>query len=272
MKRSSYFILIGFALIVGAVWWWLQRPVPTALPIEATAENQPQRIDSAKPTEEADPPESQVFADQPTADTAGSDTANSNCLSLSGLSFEDQHPIMIDEAERLAPILVIGPQAEAYRNQTSEQLESLALGGDSLAMAVLGAAEIVKAFGDGTSDAVDWLKGSGGRGMRDRDAHTAQQIDALDRAAYWLHESALHGRLSALHGYSQVISARFGDAGELGWISDEQLELFPSLRRRAGPRRIYTALMFELEPELQKGVIGAAIGKEITQREPGEEN
>ncbi len=254
MKLSSYLVLILLSAILAAAWWL--RHTSENHVVATIDRNSETPIVQSAPQNPVERPT--ITSGEQTSDTQQSEAARQDCENASLERYGESHPIMLDELERLAPVLVAGPALEAYRHQSSDQLLRLANSGDSMAMAVLGALEYMKINDRGDANAVDLLETfklfEGSYVPPDRQSE--EHIDALDRAAFWFEESALHGRVGALNFYSQVLVQRFGGAKELGWISAEQLEKDPDLENLAHPMNVYTSVAHAAEPELQRGLSG----------------
>lgn len=85
-----------------------------------------------------------------------------------------------------------GTALTAYENLGEDSLQSFANQGDSAAMVVLGAMQVMRA--------IDWLSG---KNLIDdvnigTDELSGTASLALNEAAYWFYEAASHGRVMAL--------------------------------------------------------------------------
>ncbi|MEM7277933.1 MAG: hypothetical protein AAF385_07390 [Pseudomonadota bacterium] len=256
MKLSSYLVLILLSAVLAAAWWL--RHTSENRVVATIDRNSETPVVQSAPQNPVERPA--ITSGEQTSDTQQSEAAKQDCEKSSLEKYGEKHPIMLDELERLAPVLVAGPALEAYRHQSSDQLLQLANSGDSMAMAVLGALEYMKVNDRGDANAVDLLESFElfGGSYVPPSQQTEEDKDALDRAAFWFEESALHGRVGALNFYSQALFQRFGGALELGWISAEQLKQNPDLENLAHPMNVFISVAHAAEPELQRGLSGMA--------------
>lgn len=256
MKSSSYLILATFLLIVAVAAYLMYPPdsVGTAPSVDIDQYETPVENEATPQIEEKLTKQS-----APVLSAEPEEPIERDCSGL--VQLEDSHPMVMDESERLAPLLVAGPSADAYRDLSQNDIARMAAAGDSMAMAMLGAKEYLSAFGS-DADPADWLERPGGLGVGQRAAGspalTPQQVDALDRSAHWLYEAAVNGRLFALVNYANVLESRFGGARELDWIEDDDLPEGQSPPYELIPSVVYAVTLFELEPQLKEGVFGLA--------------
>lgn len=116
----------------------------------------------------------------------------------------EELPELMQEAERMEAISASGTALTAYENLGEDSLQSFANQGDSAAMVVLGAMQVMRA--------IDWLSG---KNLIDdvnigTDELSGTASLALNEAAYWFYEAASHGRVMALQQYGQVKGRLFG--------------------------------------------------------------
>lgn len=254
MRKSSYIVLFILALVLSAAWLRQARDEPV---VESAEHHVARQV--ANSTQERQLENSADSLDLSRAESPAREALEPDCDTADLASLGRSHPIVIDVYERFSPILVQGAALEAYRHQSHKEIHELAQSGDSMAMAMLGALEYLKVNPKGDTHVVDLLN-TGDLFLGTYvppERQSASDIDALDRAAYWFEEAALHGRLSAIGLYAQVLSQRFGGAQELGWITAEQIEQNPNLPNLAHPMNVYIAVLFNLEPELRFSRSGA---------------
>jgi len=159
----------------------------------------------------------------------------------------------------LYPVLATGPDIESFRGVELQAVEEFAAQGDSAAMAVLGAASVLRALGKDDGKAVAWLlfeEWDQSFALFGREFSSAQ-ILALNDAAYWFYQSALHGRLRALGKYGEVRSAIFGGPVGLGWLTQTDYAALNSGEKTAiNVSNVYMVLANDLAPEIKMGPLG----------------
>ena len=164
------------------------------------------------------------------------------------------------EFARFEPLVTSGATIESYRGLTSRQLDSLAMQGDSAAMAVLGAISVMRAMNLPEDQAVPYmlLEEPALKLFEFPQPLETETAEHLDRAIDWFYKSAVHGRLLALRDAGEIIAMAGGTPSELGWIPQNEYENLEGFERHAlDPANVYGALAFEIAPELIDGPLGA---------------
>jgi len=172
------------------------------------------------------------------------------------------HPLVMQDVSRLLPVIANGPDIDAYRGVDAATVEQYAMQGDSAAMAVLGATSVMRAFRLNETQAIDYLNSevfvqdlSAGK-----DVLTADASLALNNAAHWFYQAALHGRVMSLYHYGLVRDRLFGGPVGLGWISQQEFDGL-SLQQRANlhGRSVYQSVVYNLVPNLSDFDVVAAM-------------
>lgn len=169
------------------------------------------------------------------------------------------HPMFAEDFGRLDSVAVTGPTIASYRGLSSAELNALATQGDSAAMAVLGAVSLLKARNMTEDSAVPFLlyEDVSLHGYFRKDALEPEAIKHLEEAYGWFYKSALHGRILALGYAGESIGAVEGGPVGLGWIEEDEYEGLRGLRQSAfTPMTVYSALAFEIAPQLRDGPSG----------------
>ena len=187
--------------------------------------------------------------------TATAPVDEPGCLSL--LQLQDL-PTVAQDAARLAALQTHGLPIAPYESFDDTTLHAFADQGDSAAMAVIGAAAVMRAYDVDEALATDWLNNE--YAITDLDiGRTQLSSDAslqLNEAAYWFYEAALHGRLFALRHYGSVRSRLFGGPIGLGWISQDKYdELDDRDRSLLQPFNVYTQVAYDIAPQLREGLL-----------------
>lgn len=183
-----------------------------------------------------------------------------SCLSPEQL---ETHPAFAKELERLDPVMTNGPAMDSYRYLGRKALLDLADQGDSGAMAVLGAMDLLRFRGLDEARAVAYLRYED-IGLRNRAAQqspSAAALDDLQTAQDWFYQAALHGRLYALTEMAWLYSWRQQGPVELGWISAKDYDTLDNSGLTAiDPVNVYNDVVHRLAPNLEDGPIGQLLG------------
>ena len=182
------------------------------------------------------------------------------CLTAEQLEY---HPLVAEDAYRYDAVGITGPTIGSYRGLSTVELRDLAEQGDSAAMAVLGAAELMQARGLPVSKAVPHL-------MLEEFTRTANMLRRpispesrahLDQAREWFYKAALHGRVMALYKVGESLEYTTGGPVDLGWITKDEYDALTSYEKNSLlPSNLYNALAFEIAPELGEGAVGEILG------------
>lgn len=183
-----------------------------------------------------------------TADEAG-------CLTFAQLQ---QLPTVAQDATRLIALQTHGLPVAPYESFDDATLRAFADQGDSAAMAVIGAAAVLRAYGVDEALATDWLNDE--YAVTDLDVGQAQLSSVaslqLNEAAFWFYQAALHGRLFALQHYGAVRSRLFGGPVGMGWISQDEYDALGDEDRSALlPTNVYTQAIYDIAPQLREGLV-----------------
>ncbi|MGI9261512.1 MAG: hypothetical protein ACR2QR_05735, partial [Woeseiaceae bacterium] len=162
---------------------------------------------------------------------------------------------------------------EKFRGVDDASVRGYADQGDSAAMVVVGAMSVMSAFRMDASRAVDWLANGGeleGVVMEQQQMSSAAGL-ALNDAAYWFYQAALHGKVSALRHYGQVRGQLFGGPVGLGWIEQQEYDaLEPDQQLELSPANMYSNVAMEIRPPAGADAIPYSLllasGTESTQR------
>jgi hypothetical protein len=171
----------------------------------------------------------------------------------------EELPEVIQDAMRMESVAVGGTAMSAYESLNEETLRGFADQGDSAAMAVIGAINVMRAYGLDESLAIKWLNQE--QGISDLDQGNSQLSSAaslaLNEAGYWFYEAAIHGRLLALQNYGRSRGRLFGGPVGLGWIGREEYDtLSASEKRSLVPADLYAQVAYDIAPALREGVLG----------------
>jgi len=185
------------------------------------------------------------------------------CLTVAQL---EEHPELRREAERADAVSTSGAALTSYENLTEETLHGFANQGDAAAMVVLGAINVMRAYGRDDSQAIAWLNReltipdfSVGTNELPGDASLA-----LNEAAYWFYEAASHGRVMALQRHGEVKHRLFGGPVGLGWVSQEAYDAMASREKRTmHPSILYWQLSYDVLPELRESGLTSIEASEI---------
>lgn len=184
-----------------------------------------------------------------------------SCLTLEQL---ESHPILVEDAYRFDSVATKGPTIAAYRGLSAAELRGLASQGDSAAMAVLGAMSILRAKKLPENKAVPYLMHEETGLQTSQLARPPDSVTAahLEEASEWFYQSALHGRVLALHHVGDLLWMQKGGPVELGWIDKAEYDSLASFPKNALlPANVYNALAFEIAPELQSGPYGTMMSE-----------
>ena len=163
----------------------------------------------------------------------------------------ESHPLILQEAERIAPYATMTPGMAAYRDLSETDLNKLIDQGDSAAMAVMAAIEKMRAWGADEQKAIPYLTGEAGSFVQIRPI-PADQDDHYKRAAIWYYEAALHGRVLALIDAGNTLEMARQTPVELGWVTaDEYADLSDREKTLMKPTHVYHALAHTIAPELR---------------------
>ncbi len=172
-------------------------------------------------------------------------------------------PVLAEDFARFDSVETTGPTMASYRGLSSTAVKSLAMQGDSAAMAVLGAMAMMRGRNVAESRAVSWLL-SEDHELQSLCFKRPLEPDVkrhYEDAAYWFYRSALHGRLFALRGYGDSRSIVEGNAVDLGWISQEDYDVLGKVEKdMLHPWYQYHLLAFDIAPELHDGAFGLPSG------------
>ena len=167
-------------------------------------------------------------------------------------------PTVAQDAARLIALQTHGLPVAPYRSFDDSTLRAFADQGDSVAMAVIGAAAVLRAYDVDEALATDWLNSE--YTIADLDVGLTQLSSEaslqLNEAAYWFYQSALHGRLFALRHYGAVRSRLFGGPIGLGWISQGEYEQLGDRDRWSlRPSNVYAQVAYDIVPQLREGLL-----------------
>jgi hypothetical protein len=174
----------------------------------------------------------------------------------------EELPELMQEAERMEAISASGTALTAYENLGEDSLQSFANQGDSAAMVVLGAMQVMRAYEIDDSRAIDWLSG---KNLIDdvnigTDELSGTASLALNEAAYWFYEAASHGRVMALQQYGQVKGRLFGGPVGLGWVSQTEYDaLTLGEKNSLIPNNLYGQVAYDVVPAIREGAIGSLL-------------
>ena len=144
-----------------------------------------------------------------------------------------------------------GADIERFRGIDDVSVRGFADQGDSAAMVVVGAMSVMRAFRMDASRAVDWLANGGeleGVVMEQQQMSSDASL-ALNDAAYWFYQAALHGKVFALQHYGQVRGQLFGGPVGLGWIEQAEYDaLGPQQQQELRPVNIYGSAAMAMKP------------------------
>jgi hypothetical protein len=166
----------------------------------------------------------------------------------------EELPELMQEAERMEAISASGTALTAYENLGEDSLQSFANQGDSAAMVVLGAMQVMRAYKIDDSRAIDWLSG---KNLIDdvnigTDELSGTASLALNEAAYWFYEAASHGRVMALQQYGQVKGRLFGGPVGLGWVSQAEYDaLTLGEKNSLIPNNLYGQVAYDVVPAIR---------------------
>lgn len=191
-------------------------------------------------------------------------------LPAGGCLTEDQfysHPRIAEEAARLAPFsATMSEEISAYRGLTEDELLPLIQQGDSAAMAVMGAIELMRGRSEPDSKAVPYLMLEGGGYVR-HGPISADQIKHYEKAIEWFYEAALNGRVLALINLGEVLTLQQKTPLKLGWVSEED---FSSMTREQqlvfNAANVYQGLAYTIAPELEIGLFDEGYGTQAAQK------
>lgn len=181
------------------------------------------------------------------------------CLTLEQLEY---HPVLVQDAYRLDAVITSGPIIASYRGLTARELRGLTEQGDSAAMAVLGAAAVMRARGQPETKAVSYLLHEEAELMTYtfKRPFTPEFLEQMEEAGTWFYEAAQHGRVLALYHVGEALWFTKGGPVELGWIEKEDYDALTSYEKNALlPSNVYNLLAFEIAPELGSGPHGSFI-------------
>lgn len=244
--------LIVAVVVAAAVAYWLmeaQRPEsrPSEPPGTVLPESTPPLVKHAPEIESPG-----GASDQGVKDAA-------TCLTAEQLEY---HPLVVEDAYRYDAVGISGPTIGSYRGLSAIELRDLAGQGDSAAMAVLGAAEVMQARGLPVSKAVPHL-------MLEEFTLTPNTLKRpisaearahLEQAREWFYKAALHGRVMALYKVGESLEYTTGGPVELGWITRDEYDALTSYEKISLlPSNLYNALTFAIAPELGDGAHGEII-------------
>ena len=225
---------------------WFLWPRPASEPV--STEPVPTVVEPAAP-ERLEEPSGSVA--EPVARAPG----GADCLTLA--EFE-RHPAVTEETRRLEPISASGETVASYRHLGSAEIRAMADQGDSAAMAVLGAMAFMRGSDIDESRAVPFLlheelpRPGGAPGS----ANAIQRMHFVE-AGSWFYQAALRGRLHALTHYGISLEMQGSTPVTLGWIGQDAYDALAEVERLAlEPSVVYTALQFDIAPQLLTGLYG----------------
>lgn len=175
------------------------------------------------------------------------------------------HPLIMEFRKHRAAVATDGVDVEKFRGIDEATVRNYAEQGDSAAMVVVGAMAVIRAQESDSSGAVDWLSD---HDDLDYAAASQNQISpeaglALNDAAYWFYEAALHGRTDALRHYGIVRGKLFGGAVGLGWISQEEWDAMDYRQQQElWPLNVYHNVAVDLMPRPEDGIVRSSLRTE----------
>jgi len=248
--KASIFVIILVILFFGYRIWQSQEAEIVAMPAAETISNTEVPTVAANTMVEPVPEVNDVplaAFDEP------------GCLTVK--QFEEL-PELRQDAERMESVSSTGAALTAYESLGEDTLQSFANQGDSAAMVVLGAMNVMRAYEKDDSAAIRWLNGE--QSIADINVGTEELSGnaslALNEAAYWFYEAASHGRVMALQQHGQVKGRLFGGPVGLGWLSQTEYDAL-SLNERNSliPNNLYSQVSYDVVPALREGPIGSML-------------
>ncbi|MGI9205454.1 MAG: hypothetical protein ACR2Q3_15680 [Woeseiaceae bacterium] len=194
----------------------------------------------------------------------------SDCITTAELN---AHPLIRQFQSQADAAATNGADIEKFRGVDDASVRGYADQGDSAAMVVVGAMSVMRAFRVDASRAVDWLDNGGeleGVVMEQQQMSSDAGL-ALNDAAYWFYQAALHGKVFALQHYGQVRGQLFGGPVGLGWIEQQDLDALDlQQQQELRPGKIYAraAMRMNPAPDASAGQNPNPVvaGSEITER------
>lgn len=179
------------------------------------------------------------------------------CLTFSQL---ESLPALLQDAQRMESVSSSGPALDSYASFDGATLQGFVDQGDSAAMVIMGARAVMRAYATNESMALEWLNAR--HQIHDLLVPGSQLSPtaglALNDAAYWFYEAALHGRLFALEQHGVIRSRLFGGPVGLGWIGQEDYDALDVTERGwLHPANVYQEVAYDLAPQLKEGILGS---------------
>jgi len=217
-------------------------------------------------------PQSAAVRTEPMAapDAADAGEEEPDCITMDELN---AHPLIRQVQSQADAAATNGADIEKFRGLDDATVRGYADQGDSAAMVVVGAMSVMRAFRMDASRAVDWLANGGeleGVVMEQQQMSSDAGL-ALNDAAYWFYQAALHGKVLALQHYGQVRGQLFGGPVGLGWIEQQEYDaLEPDQQLDLSPANMYSNVAMEMKPPAGAGAIPYSLllasGTEATRR------
>lgn len=187
--------------------------------------------------------------------------AEPDCLPVDELN---RHPLVLKLQSQADTAATDGIDIEKFRGIDDATVRGYADQGDSAAMVVVGAMSVMRAFRVDTSRAVDWLANGGaldGVVMEQQEMSPDAGL-ALNDAAYWFYQAALHGKVFALRHYGQVRDQLFGGPVGLGWIEQQDYDALERDQQLVlSPARIYGSAAAAMRPVPDENVSRTPVSK-----------
>jgi hypothetical protein len=240
-------VALTLALVAFQYWWSSDEPTLQATPdpenLPAATEERPEKV-SAQESAVADIDDLL------------------ECLSADELR---DHPVIRQYMSQIDAASVEGTEVEVFRGLDEATVRGYAEQGDSAAMAVMGALQVMRAYRIPDSQALDWLNRNGKiDGQKRPEPLPADASLALNDAAYWFYEAALNGRLMALQHYGQVRGTLFGGPVGLGWIVQEEYDALEGIQRdELFPVNMYRRVAIDLIPGSERIPLRSEIAERV---------
>lgn len=244
IKLSVLVILLVVAMIAYRIFDAVPPPTePAAVITERLA---PESV--TKPTDNR-----REMMAPPVTNIPGGETLD--CLTWDELN---AHPHVRQLQGRADAAATNGAEIEKFRGIDDVSVLGYADQGDSAAMVVVGAMSVMRAYRMDVSRAVDWLANGGdleGVVMQQQQMSSDASL-ALNDAAYWFYQAALHGRVFALRHYGQVRGQLFGGPVGLGWIGQAEYDdLGPEQQQELWPVKLYGHAASAMKPSPDESAI-----------------
>lgn len=174
--------------------------------------------------------------------------AEPDCLRVDELN---RHPLVLKLQSQADAAATDGIDIEKFRGIDDATVRGYADQGDAAAMVVVGAMSVMRAFRVDTSRAVDWLANGGALDgvVMEQQQMSSDASLALNDAAYWFYQAAVHGKVAALRHYGQVRGQLFGGPVGLGWLTQEEhAALDLQLKQALQPANVYAGAAATMNP------------------------